>query len=303
MKKVLITIVGPTAVGKTELAIRLANHFKTEIVSADSRQFYKELNIGTAKPTKLELKKNKHYLINNISINTDYNISKFQEDADEIITKIFSKNKYTILVGGSGLYIDAVLYGIDNIPKVKPLIREELNYEFKKKGLKKLIKKLSKLDFESLKRIDVNNPRRVIRALEVTLSTKKPYSSFLKTKNKNSKYNEIIIGLNKNRSELHDLINNRVDLMIKKGLVNEVRSLIKYKDKNALNTIGYTEIFKYLKKDFSYESAIEKIKTNTRRYAKRQLTWFNSNKSIKWYKDEYDLNEIIKLIKSIRQSV
>jgi len=300
MTKVLITIVGPTAVGKTELAIRLANHFKTEIVSADSRQFYKELNIGTAKPTKLELKKNKHYLINNISINTDYNISKFQEDADEIITKIFSKNKYAILVGGSGLYIDAVLYGIDNIPKVKPLIREELNYEFKKKGLKNLIKKLSKLDFESLKTIDVNNPRRVIRALEVTLSTKKPYSSFLKTKNKNSKYNEIIIGLNKNRSELHDLINNRVDLMIKKGLVDEVRSLIKYKDKNALNTIGYTEIFKYLKKDFSYESAIEKIKTNTRRYAKRQLTWFNSNKSIKWYKDEYDLNEIIKLIKSIR---
>lgn len=300
MKKVLITIVGPTAVGKTELAIRLANHFKTEIVSADSRQFYKELNIGTAKPTKLELKKNKHYLINNISINTDYNISKFQEDADEIITKIFSKNKYAILVGGSGLYIDAVLYGIDNIPKVKPLIREELNYEFKKKGLKNLIKKLSKLDFESLKTIDINNPRRVIRALEVTLSTKKPYSSFLKTKNKNSKYNEIIIGLNKNRSELHDLINNRVDLMIKKGLVNEVRSLIKSKDKNALNTIGYTEIFKYLKKDFSYESAIEKIKTNTRRYAKRQLTWFNSNKSIKWYKDEYDLNEIIKLIKSVR---
>tara|TARA_B100001173_G_scaffold42278_3_gene33079 strand:- start:845 stop:1744 length:900 start_codon:yes stop_codon:yes gene_type:complete len=299
MKKVLITIVGPTAVGKTELAIRLANHFKTKIVSADSRQFYKELNIGTAKPTKLELKKNKHYLINNISINTDYNISKFQEDADEIITKIFSKNKYAILVGGSGLYIDAVLYGIDNIPKVKPLIREELNYEFKKKGLKNLIKKLSKLDFESLKTIDVNNPRRVIRALEVTLSTKKPYSSFLKTKNKNSKYNEIIIGLNKNRSELHDLINNRVDLMIKKGLVDEVRSLIKYKDKNALNTIGYTEIFKYLKKDFSYESAIEKIKTNTRRYAKRQLTWFNSNKSIKWYKDEYDLNEIIKLIKSV----
>ena len=165
--------------------------------------------------------------------------------------------------------------------------------------MKNLIKKLSKLDFESLKTIDVNNPRRVIRALEVTLSTKKPYSSFLKTKNKNSKYNEIIIGLNKNRSELHDLINNRVDLMIKKGLVDEVRSLIKYKDKNALNTIGYTEIFKYLKKDFSYESAIEKIKTNTRRYAKRQLTWFNSNKSIKWYKDEYDLNEIIKLIKSV----
>ena len=297
MKKVLITIVGPTAVGKTDLAIKLANLFNTEIISADSRQFYKELNIGTAKPSKYELESNKHHLINNISINDDYNISQFQKDADKIILDVFSKNKYAILVGGSGLYIDAVLYGIDKIPKVRPSVRKKLNDEFERNGLKSLTAKLTELDPESLKTIDINNPRRVIRALEVTISTKLPYSSFLKTKNKKSKYNEIIIGLNKDRAQLHDLINTRVDQMVKKGLVEEVRSLIKSRNKNALNTIGYSEIFNYLDNEYSHEMAVEKIKTNSRRYAKRQLTWFNSNKSIRWFNNEYDLNEIVSFIK------
>lgn len=297
MKKVLITIVGPTAVGKTDLAIKLANLFNTEIISADSRQFYKELNIGTAKPSKLELESNKHHLINNISINDDYNISQFQNDADKIILDVFSKNKYAILVGGSGLYIDAVLYGIDKIPKVRPSVRKKLNDEFERNGLKSLTAKLTELDPESLKTIDINNPRRVIRALEVTISTKLPYSSFLKTKNKKSKYNEIIIGLNKDRAQLHDLINTRVDQMIQKGLVEEVRSLIKSRNKNALNTIGYSEIFNYLDNEYTHEMAVEKIKTNSRRYAKRQLTWFNSNKSIRWFNNEYDLNEIVSFIK------
>jgi tRNA dimethylallyltransferase len=297
MKKVLITIVGPTAVGKTDLAIKLANLFNTEIISADSRQFYKELNIGTAKPSKLELESNKHHLINNISINDDYNISQFQNDADKIILDIFSKNKYAILVGGSGLYIDAVLYGIDKIPKVRPSVRKKLNDEFERNGLKSLTAKLTELDPESLKTIDINNPRRVIRALEVTISTKLPYSSFLKTKNQKSKYNEIIIGLNKDRAQLHNLINTRVDQMIQKGLVEEVRSLIKSRNKNALNTIGYSEIFNYLDNEYSHEMAVEKIKTNSRRYAKRQLTWFNSNKSIRWFNNEYDLNEIVSFIK------
>tara|TARA_B110000003_G_C16613194_1_gene520242 strand:+ start:498 stop:1403 length:906 start_codon:yes stop_codon:yes gene_type:complete len=297
MKKVLITIVGPTAVGKTDLAIKLANLFNTEIISADSRQFYKELNIGTAKPSKLELESNKHHLINNISINDDYNISQFQNDADKIILDVFSKNKYSILVGGSGLYIDAVLYGIDKIPKVRPSVRKKLNDEFERNGLKSLTAKLTELDPESLKTIDINNPRRVIRALEVTISTKLPYSSFLKTKNKKSKYNEIIIGLNKDRAQLHDLINTRVDQMIQKGLVEEVRSLIKSRNKNALNTIGYSEIFNYLDNEYTHEMAVEKIKTNSRRYAKRQLTWFNSNKSIRWFMNEYDLNEIVSFIK------
>ena len=297
MKKKLITIVGPTAVGKTDLAIKLANLFNTEIISADSRQFYKELNIGTAKPSKLELESNKHHLINNISINDDYNISQFQNDADKIILDVFSKNKYAILVGGSGLYIDAVLYGIDKIPKVRPSVRKKLNDEFERNGLKSLTAKLTELDPESLKTIDINNPRRVIRALEVTISTKLPYSSFLKTKNKKSKYNEIIIGLNKDRAQLHYLINTRVDQMIQKGLVEEVRSLIKSRNKNALNTIGYSEIFNYLDNEYSHEMAVEKIKTNSRRYAKRQLTWFNSNKSIRWFMNEYDLNEIVSFIK------
>ena len=297
MKKVLITIVGPTAVGKTDLAIKLANLFNTEIISADSRQFYKELNIGTAKPSKYELESNKHHLINNISINDDYNISQFQKDADKIILDVFSKNKYAILVGGSGLYIDAVLYGIDKIPKVRPSVRKKLNDEFERNGLKSLTAKLTELDPDSLKTIDINNPRRVIRALEVTISTKLPYSSFLKTKNKKSKYNEIIIGLNKDRAQLHDLINTRVDQMIQKGLVEEVRSLIKSRNKNALNTIGYSEIFNYLDNEYTHEMAVEKIKTNSRRYAKRQLTWFNSNKSIRWFNNEYDLNEIVSFIK------
>jgi tRNA dimethylallyltransferase len=157
--------------------------------------------------------------------------------------------------------------------------------------------KLTELDPDSLKTIDINNPRRVIRALEVTISTKLPYSSFLKTKNKKSKYNEIIIGLNKDRAQLHDLINTRVDQMVKKGLVEEVRSLIKSRNKNALNTIGYSEIFNYLDNEYTHEMAVEKIKTNSRRYAKRQLTWFNSNKSIRWFNNEYDLNEIVSLIK------
>ena len=298
MKKQLITIVGPTAVGKTELAINLANHFNTEIVSADSRQFYKELNIGTAKPTKKELELSKHHLIDNISISQEYNISQFEKDADTLINKIFLKNDYAILVGGSGLYIDAVLYGLDNIPEVDPSIRKNLNDQFEKKGIDELLSKLSELDNESLKRIDANNPRRVIRALEVTLSSKKPYSAFLKSKNRKSKYNNIIIGLNRNRSELHEIINKRVDKMIKRGLIDEVSSLTDFKELNALNTIGYSEIFKYLSQEYSYEKAIEKIKTNSRRYAKRQLTWFNSNKSINWFIDKYDISEIIKLIEA-----
>ena len=297
MKKQLITIVGPTAVGKTELAIKLANHFDTEIVSADSRQFYKELNIGTAKPTKKELELNKHHLIDNISVSQNYNISQFEKDADTIINKIFLKKDYAILVGGSGLYIDAVLYGIDNIPEVDPSIRKKLNDEFEKKGIDELLSKLSILDNESLKTIDVNNPRRIIRALEVTISTKKPYSAF-QSKNRKSKYNNIIIGLNRNRSELHEIINKRVDKMIKVGLIDEVSSLIDFKELNALNTIGYSEIFKYLSKEYSYDEAIEKIKTNSRRYAKRQLTWFNANKSINWFIDGYDFIDIIKLVET-----
>ena len=305
MNKFLITIVGPTAIGKTSLAIKLAKHYKTEIISADSRQFYKELNIGTAKPSREELSSVKHHLINNISVTENYDISQFQSDATEKINNLFKINDFVIMVGGSGLYIDSVLYGIDDIPKIDPSVREKLNKEYKVNGLKNLKTKLKKLDPITYKKIDLNNNRRIIRALEVSISSNKPYSSFLNTSKIQSKYNEIIIGLDCDRPKLHYLINSRVDIMIKKGLIDEVNELVKYKKLNALNTIGYKEIFEYLENKINFDKAIEKIKTNSRRYAKRQLTWFKSNKKIHWYDIDYDVKKIIKKINkltSIQQS-
>tara|TARA_B100000459_G_scaffold130618_1_gene84695 strand:+ start:351 stop:1271 length:921 start_codon:yes stop_codon:yes gene_type:complete len=300
MSKFLITIVGPTAIGKTSLAIKLARNYKTEIISADSRQFYKELNIGTAKPSNDELSSIKHHLINNISVNDKYDISQFESDARKIIDKLFKTKDYVILVGGSGLYIDTILYGIDKIPNVKESLRKELNMEFQNNGLKNLLAQLKKIDPNSYKNIDLNNHRRIIRALEVSISSKKPYSSFLTDSVKESNYNEIIIGLNCDRDKLHSLINKRVDKMIQCGLIEEVKKLVKFKNLNALNTIGYKEIFDYLDNKISLEQSIEKIKTNSRRYAKRQLTYFNSNKTINWFDSQYEITNIIKLIESKR---
>ena len=300
MSKFLITIVGPTAIGKTSLAIKLARNYKTEIISADSRQFYKELNIGTAKPSNDELSSIKHHLINNISVNDKYDISQLESDARKIIDKLFKTKDYVILVGGSGLYIDTILYGIDKIPNVKESLRKELNMEFQNNGLKNLLAQLKKIDPNSYKNIDLNNHRRIIRALEVSISSKKPYSSFLTDSVKESNYNEIIIGLNCDRDKLHSLINKRVDKMIQCGLIEEVEKLVKFKNLNALNTIGYKEIFDYLDNKISLEQSREKIKTNSRRYAKRQLTYFNSNKTINWFDSQYEITNIIKLIESKR---
>ena len=298
MSKYLITIVGPTAIGKTSLAIKLARNYKTEVISADSRQFYRELNIGTAKPSKDELSAVKHHLINNISVTDKYDISQFESDSTKIINNLFKKKDYIILVGGSGLYIDTILYGIDKIPYVKESIREKLNKEFQNNGLRNLLVQLKKIDPKSYKNIDLNNHRRVIRALEVSISSKKPYSSFLTESVKKSNYNEIIIGLNCDRDKLHSLINKRVDKMIQCGLIEEVEKMIKFKKLNALNTIGYKEIFDYLDNNISLEESIEKIKTNTRRFAKRQLTYFRSNKTINWFDNQYEITNIINLIKS-----
>ena len=300
MSKFLITIVGPTAIGKTSLAIKLARKYKTEVISADSRQFYRELNIGTAKPSKDELASVKHHLINNISITDKYDISQFESDSRKIIDKLFKKKDYVILVGGSGLYIDTILYGIDKIPDVEESIRKKLNKEFKNKGLNNLLARLEEIDPISYKNIDLNNHRRIIRALEVSISSKKPYSSFLTNSTKEPNYNEIIIGLNCDRNKLHSLINKRVDKMIQCGLIEEVEKLEKFKNLNALNTIGYKEIFDYLNNKTSLEESIEKIKTNSRRYAKRQLTYFKSNKTINWFDDRYEITNIINLIKSKR---
>jgi len=299
MNKYLISILGPTAIGKTKLAINLAEKYGTEIVSADSRQFYKELNIGTAKPSNEDLKKVKHHLISNKSIKDSYSIGDFEKDAINSISKIHEKSNLAILVGGSGLYVDVINYGLDKIPKSDKKIRDFLNNEFKLKGLKYIQNELKEKDLISFKNIDLNNHRRIIRALEVTISSGKPYSSYLKKKYTKRNFKIIEIGIRDERELIYKRINNRVDNMINEGLVNEVIDLNEYKDLNSLNTIGYKEIFNYLEGKSNLDYAINEIKKNTRRYAKRQMTWFNSNNNIIWFKINYKIEDIVKCINNL----
>ena len=299
MNRHLITIIGPTAIGKTNLAIKLADYFKTEIVSADSRQFYKEMNIGTAKPSNSELNSIKHHLINNKSINDNYNISDYEKDALKSIKSIFNKNDAAILVGGSGLYINTVLYGLDEIPGISDEIRNSLYLDLELKGIKKLQEELKLLDPASYSDIDINNPRRLIRALEVSISTGKSYSSFLKKKKKKRDFNIIVLGINQERSELYNKINTRVDNMIESGLINEVKELYNLKGLNALNTIGYREVFNYIEDKYSLDECINEIKKNTRRYAKRQLTWFKSIDNVEWITPEYNFEKITAYINTL----
>jgi tRNA dimethylallyltransferase len=296
MNKYLVSILGPTAIGKTKLAIELAEKYSTEIISADSRQFYSELNIGAAKPSHEDLNKVKHHLINNKSVIDNYSIGEFEKDAIENITKIHEKTDVAILVGGSGLYLDVINYGLDQIPKSDENIRNILNNDFKLKGLDHIQNELKKKDLISFKNIDLNNHRRIIRALEVTISSGKPYSSFLKKKNIKRNFKTIEIGLKDDRELIYNRINTRVDKMIKDGLVNEVNGLVQHKELNSLNTIGYKEIFNYLIGKSDLDNAINEIKKNTRRYAKRQMTWFNSNNNIIWFKANYKIEDIVKCI-------
>ena len=301
MKKLLVFVVGPTAIGKTSIAIDLATHFNTEIISCDSRQFYKEMNIGTAKPSPNEIKKIKHHLVGNISVNKDYNISEFTNDADNILRSILNKKNIAILVGGSGLYIESLIFGIDQIPEVSLDLRNKLNDDLKNNGIKFLQDWLKKIDPEILDKIDIKNPRRVIRALEICLTSKKKYSQIIDKTKKIPKYDFLCIGLDRNRKKLYEAINKRVDNMVANGLVNEVKSLYKFRKNNALNTIGYKEIFEYIEGNDSLENCIEKIKVNSRRYAKRQLTWFRSKNYVKWF-DKPNLDELINYIKINQQS-
>ena len=302
MNRHLITIIGPTAIGKTNLAIKIADYFKTEIVSADSRQFYKEMNIGTAKPSNSELNSIKHHLINNKSINDNYNISDYEKDALKAIKSIFNKNDAAILVGGSGLYINTVLYGLDEIPGISDEIRNSLYLDLELKGIKKLQEELKLLDPASYSDIDINNPRRLIRALEVSISTGKSYSSFLKKKKKKRNFNIIVLGINQERSELYNKINTRVDNMIESGLINEVKELYNLKGLNALNTIGYREVFNYIEDKYSLDECINEIKKNTRRYAKRQLTWFKSIDNVEWITPDYNFEKITAYINTLIRS-
>jgi len=299
MGKHLITIIGPTAIGKTNLAIKIANYFKTEIVSADSRQFYKEMNIGTAKPSTSELNSIKHHLINNKSVNDDYNIYDYEKDALKSIESIFNKNDIAILVGGSGLYINTVLYGLDEIPGISAEVRNSLYLDLELKGIKQLQEKLKLLDPSSYRSIDINNPRRLIRALEVSISTGKSYSSFLKKKKKKRDFNIIVLGINQERLDLYKKINTRVENMVERGLINEVKELYTLKGLNTLNTIGYSEVFNYIEDKYSLDECINEIKKNTRRYAKRQLTWFKSIDRVEWITPDYTFEKVTAYIKNL----
>ena len=276
-KGVLFVLAGPTAVGKTKLSFEIAKFINSPIISADSRQFYKELSIGTAKPTNKELDRIKHLFINSKSIVEYYSAGDFEKDVLNFLDNYYKKNNNALMIGGSGMYIDAVCNGFDDLPN-DLLIREELNTKFKLNGINFLQDKLKVLDPDHFKNIDLNNPQRLIRAIEVCLITNGTYSSLLNGNKKKRPFRVIKILLNMDRKDLNLIIENRVDQMINQGLFNEVKELIKYKSYNALNTVGYKEIFKYYDGLYSKNEAIDKIKTNTKKYAKRQLTWFKKDK-------------------------
>ncbi|MDQ1142105.1 tRNA (adenosine(37)-N6)-dimethylallyltransferase MiaA [Pedobacter agri] len=281
--KTLIAIVGPTAIGKTALAIQLAQHFNTEILSADSRQFFKEMEIGTAKPSTEELAAATHHFINSHSVTQLFSTGDFEVEALEKLEQIFENNNLAILVGGSGLYVNALLNGLDEMPEIDLAIREKLNKQLEIDGLSTIQQDLARLDPEYFAKVDQQNPQRMIRGLEVILSTGKKLSSMLSATKKVRPFKVIKIGLNTDRTVLYDRINKRVDQMISDGLVDEVQSLEKFKELNALKTVGYSEIFDYLDDLTSLEEAISAIKQNTRRFAKRQLTWFRRDEEITWF--------------------
>lgn len=282
-KNTLIVIVGPTAIGKTSLSIALADYFDAEILSADSRQFFQEMSIGTAAPSEIELSKAPHHFIHHKSIQETYSVGDFEREALEKLEEVFQKGQKAILVGGSGLYVDAVTKGLDNFPEVAPEIREKLNNRLANEGIDALQEDLHKLDPEYFAEVDRNNPHRLIRALEICIGTEKPYSSYRKRAKSNRIFESIFIGLTADREIIYERINRRVDLMMEEGLLEEVKKLYPHKNLNALNTVGYKELFKYLDGEWELEKAVEEIKKNTRRFAKRQLTWFRKNEEITWF--------------------
>jgi tRNA dimethylallyltransferase len=296
LKKHLIVLVGPTAVGKTELSIDLANHFNTEIISCDSRQFYRELNIGTAKPTLLELSQAKHHFINNLSIETHYSAGDYERDALKLISDLFKTHNLLIVTGGSGLFVKALLYGLDELPEVSLELREQLMQRLQNEGLQNLANELSCLDPEYASKIDLNNSQRVIRALEVCLATGKAFSEFHSKPKVNRDFEVIKIGLERDREELYERINLRMDLMLESGLIEEVKSLEAYKTKNALQTVGYKEVFEYLDGNYGYSEMVELLKRNSRRYAKRQLTWFKRTENTIWFDFKTETSTIINTI-------
>ncbi len=298
--KYLITIVGPTAIGKTALSIALAQHFNCEIISCDSRQFFKEMQIGTAVPTSEELAGAKHHFIQNKSIFENYTVGDFEREAIVKLDELFMTNDYVVMVGGSGLYVDAVLKGFDDFPEISASVREEVTSNYEKSGIEYLQTELKKRDLNYFEVVAKENPQRMMRALEVCIGSGKPYSSFLNQKKNTRNFTPILIGLEAERSVIYHRINQRVDIMIKEGLLGEAKNLFPHKNLNALQTVGYRELFSHFDGEISLEFAIEEIKKNTRRFAKRQLTWFKRNENIKWFDYLVNRNEIIEYIKEIQ---
>ncbi len=283
MNSYLVSIIGTTAIGKTDKAIALARAFNTEIVSADSRQFYREMTIGTAVPTPEEQAQVPHHFIQHISVDDAYNVGDFEKEALEKLKELFAKHQCVFLVGGSGLFLKAVNEGLDYFPEVDPKIRQRLNERLKQEGLAPLQRELKKLDPKYYNEAATDNPRRVIRALEICLGSGKPFSAFRNQKKSPRPFKTLKIGLDAPREVIYRRIENRVDHMMDKGLLEEARRLYPQRHKNALNTIGYKELYQYFDGQCSLAEAIGEIKKNTRRFAKRQLTWFRRDQSITWF--------------------
>jgi tRNA dimethylallyltransferase len=295
-KNYLITIVGPTAIGKTALSIQLANYFKADIISCDSRQFYKEMTIGTAVPNADELASATHHFIQNRSVFEDYNVGSFERDVLSKLDELFQENSVQIMVGGSGLYVDAVLKGLDYFPDVDPIIRERLTKDLQEKGIEILQQKLKELDLETYNTIAIDNPHRIMRALEICIGAETPYSTFKNKPKASRNFTSIKIGLNADREIIYSRINKRVDTMLANGLLEEAKKLYPNKDLNALQTVGYRELFSYFDGEFTQEFAISEIKKNTRRFAKRQTTWFKKDEETLWFDYQTDIKEIVNKI-------
>jgi tRNA dimethylallyltransferase len=295
MQNTLIVLLGPTGVGKTDLSADIALHFGTSIISCDARQFFREMMIGTSVPPEKVLKKTKHYFIGSLSVNDYYSASLFERDVLNLLPELFAENKLALMTGGSGLYIDAVCSGIDDIPDTDPAIREKYIEMYSVEGIEGLRTALKLLDPEHYKKVDLRNYKRIIRALEICETTGLPYSSFMKKQKSERDFTILKIGLERSRDDLYARINSRVDKMVEEGLEQEARSLYNLRNLNALNTVGYKEFFEYFDGTISYDKAVELIKRDTRRYAKRQMTWWGKDSEIAWFNAE-NAGDIIRYI-------
>jgi len=297
--KYLISIVGPTAIGKTALSIKLANFFNTEIISCDSRQFFKEMTIGTAVPEPEELGGATHHFIQNKSILDEYNVGSYERDAIATLDQLFEKHDVVIMVGGSGMYVNAIVNGLDEFPEIDNTIREGLTKRLANEGIESLQEQLKLLDPVSYNKIAIDNPQRLSRALEICIGSGKPYSSFLNIKKNSRIFKTISIGLTAERQLMYDRINMRVDLMMQNGLLDEVKTLHEHKKLNALNTVGYKELFNYLDGEWDLDFAVSEIKKNTRRFSKRQVTWFKRNEDTAWFDFQYKLTDVTNYLQQV----